>query len=181
MTTISERVTIGADIEAVFDVICHVEEFPLYADFLTEVRKIGYRTYRWVAEVQGITVRWDSVITECRRPVRLVWRSIRGLQNSGAYTLRQLPQGTEVSIQIDYHLPSHFLEALTAAFAEPLAHSIAAQILERVKRKLESEPHRPGTYTRAPRTAVMGSIKKCGVLVLHRGDAPEGRSPKQAT
>jgi uncharacterized membrane protein len=150
MTTISEKVTIRADIEAVFDLICRVEEFPLYADFLTEVRKIGYRTYRWVAEVQGITFTWDSVITEFRRPVRLAWRSVRGLQNAGAYTLRQLPQGTEVSIRIEYHLPGHFLEALTAPFAEPLAHSIAAQILERVKRRLESEAHPQSTLAGAP-------------------------------
>ena len=151
MTTILERVTIRADIEAVFDLICQVEKFPLYADFLTEVRKINRRTYRWVAEVQGITLEWDSVITECRRPFRLAWRSVLGLQNSGAYTLTRSPQGTEVSIRIEYHLPSQFLEALTAPLAEPLAHSLAAQILARVKRKLEFEA-RSAAAARSPVT-----------------------------
>ena len=150
MTTILERVTIRADIEAVFDLICQVEKFPSYADFLTEVRKINHRTYRWVAQVQGITLTWDSVITECRQPFRLAWRSVRGLQNSGTYTLTRSPQGTEVSILIDYHLPSEFLEALTAPLVEPLAHSLAAQILQRVKRKLEAEATGSGAAARTP-------------------------------
>jgi uncharacterized membrane protein len=142
MTTISETVTIDADIDSVFDLICEVEKFPLYADFLTEVRKINQRTYRWTAQVQGITLSWDSVITGSRRPFQLAWRSVRGVQNSGAYTLSRSPHGTEVTISIDYHLPSRFLEALTAPLAEPLMHSLATQILERVKRKLESEANR---------------------------------------
>jgi uncharacterized membrane protein len=54
MTTILESVTIRAEIEAVFDLICRVEEFPLYADFLTEVRKINHKTYRWVALATGL-------------------------------------------------------------------------------------------------------------------------------
>ncbi len=143
MTTIFETVTIGADIEAVFDLICQVEKFPLYADFLTEVRKIGPRTYRWVAEVQGIPLTWDSAITECQRPFRLAWRSVRGMQNSGAYTLARSPQGTTVSILIEYHLPSEFLEVLAAPFAQMLTRSLAAQILARVKRQLESQANRP--------------------------------------
>lgn len=138
MTIIFETVTIDADMEAVFDLISRVERFPLYADFLTEVRKIDDRTYRWVAQARGITLTWDSIMTEYQRPVRLAWKSIRGLQNSGAYTLTRSAQGTTVSILIEYHLPSEFLESLTAPLAAPLTHSLAAQILARVKRQIES-------------------------------------------
>lgn len=138
MTSILESVTIRAEIEAVFDLICRVEEFPLYADFLTEVRKIDSRTYRWVAQLPGITLSWDSIITEFRRPYRLGWRSIRGFQNAGAYTLTRTPEGTQVTIRIEYHLPSQILETLAAPLAEPLTHSLAAQILARVKGQLES-------------------------------------------
>lgn len=152
MTTIFETVTIDADIEAVFDLISRVEEFPLYADFLTEVRKIDDRTYRWVAQARGITLTWDSIITDYQRPVRLSWRSIRGLQNSGTYTLARSAQGTAVSIVIEYHLPSEFLERLTAPLAAPMTHSLVAQILERVKRHLESgvSPNREETAAGKP-------------------------------
>ncbi len=138
MTLIVETVTIDADMEAVFDLISRVEKFPLYADFLTEVRKIDDRTYRWVARGRGITLTWDSIITEYQRPVRLAWRSIRGLRNSGAYTLTRSTRGTTVSILIEYHLPGEFLERLAAPLAAPLARSLAARVLARVRRELES-------------------------------------------
>jgi uncharacterized membrane protein len=143
MAVISRTVTIGADIEKVFDLISHVEELPLYTDFLTEVRKINGQTYRWVARIQGITLSWDSVITEYQRPVRLAWRSIRGLQNSGAYTFARAMQGTTVTMLMELHLPSKMLERLTAPLVQPLSNSIATQILARVKRRLETglTPH----------------------------------------
>ena len=153
MTTILESVTIRAEIEAVFDLICRVEEFPKYADFLTEVRKINHKTYRWVAQAHGITLSWNAVITECRRPYRLAWRSVRGFQNSGAYTLTRSPQGTAVSLRIEYHLPSQFLEALTLPLADRLTRALAAQILARVKRKLESEANQSGTAAPSPVTS----------------------------
>ena len=148
MTSILESVTIRAEIEAVFDLICRVEEFPLYEDFLTEVRKINHRRYRWVALAHGITLSWDAVITECRRPYRLAWRTVRGFQNSGAYTLTR----SAVSIRLEYHLPRQFLETLTAPLADRLTHSLAAQILARVKRKLESKANKSGTGAPPPVT-----------------------------
>ncbi len=152
MTIIVETVVIDADIGAVFDLIARIEQFPLYADFLTEVRKIDDRTYRWVAQARGITLTWDSIITEYQRPVRLAWKSIRGLQNSGVYTLTRSAHGTLVSILIEYHLPSEFLERLTAPLAAPLTHSLAAQILARVKRQVESgaSPNREETAAGKP-------------------------------
>ncbi len=138
MTIVSRTVTIGADIEAVFDLISRVEELPLYADFLIEVRRLGSQSYRWVAQIQGITLTWDSIITEYKRPVRLAWRSIRGLQNSGAYTLVRAAQGTTVSMLMEFHLHSEFLERLSAPLLEPLSDLLTSQILSRVKGRLES-------------------------------------------
>src|SRR6516164_9752046 len=101
----------------------------------------------------GITLSWDAVITECQRPYRLAWRSVRGFQNSGAYTLTRSPQGTAVSLRIEYHLPSQFLEALTLPLADRLTRALAAQILARVKRKLESEANQSGTAAPSPVTS----------------------------
>lgn len=138
MTTIVETVTIDADIEAVFDLISRVEEFPLYAKFLS-VRKIDQQTYEWVARARGLTLTWASVITEFERPVRLAWKSVRGLQNWGAYTLTRSPRGTIVSILIGYHLPGAILEEFAAPLTERLMRSLAAQVLAEVKRRFEAD------------------------------------------
>jgi hypothetical protein len=120
MPAIFETVMISADIESVFDLISRIEEFPLYADALKEVRKIGDDTYRFVAQGGGITLEWDSVVTEFKRPTRLAWRSIRGVANSGAYTLAASPAGTLVSISLQFSFPSRLVEALTAPLVIPL-------------------------------------------------------------
>lgn len=144
MPAIFERITIDADIDAVFDLIARIEEFPLYADALKSVRKVGRNTYRWVAQAGGTTLEWDSVITEFRRPTRLAWRSIRGFANSGSYTLAPSPAGTLVSIAVEVGFPNRLMETLMAPLVTPLARSLAAEILHRVKLRLEAGRHRPG-------------------------------------
>jgi uncharacterized membrane protein len=134
MPVISETVTIDANIEAVFDLISRIQEFPSYAEVFKEVREIGPNTYRWTAQAAGVTLTWDSVITEYERPTRIAWRSINGFANSGAYALTLTPNGTEVSINIEYGFPG----TLSALMVTPLVRAYAAQILHRVKQRLEA-------------------------------------------
>ncbi len=137
MARISESVTIEAEREAVFDLISRVEAFPLYADALKEVEKIGYRTYRWVARVHGFALSWDSTITEFRRPVRLAWRSIRGFKNSGTYKLTKVAGGTKVELSIGYSFEGGRIGELMEGLVAPVTRVAAAAILQRVKERLE--------------------------------------------
>ncbi len=139
MPTISESVTIHADIDAVFDLISRVEEFPLYVSVLKEVREIAHHTYRWVAQARGLNLDWDSVITEFHRPTRLTWRSIRGFNNSGTYHLMQIPEGTRVELTIEYSFDSGLLNGLMEALVIPLTRAATASILARVKERLEQD------------------------------------------
>ncbi len=139
MPTISETVTINANIETVFDLISRVEEFPLYVSMLKEVREIGHHTYRWVARVRGFTLSWDSIITDFHRPNRLTWRSIRGFNNSGAYRLIRTPEGTRVELTIEYSFDSGLFNGLLEALVIPMTHAATASILARVKERLEHD------------------------------------------
>jgi uncharacterized membrane protein len=138
LSKISDSITINADIEAVFDLIARVEEFPLYVDILKEVREIGYRTYRWVARIPGRTLNWDSIITEFQRPTRLTWHSIRGFENSGTYHLLPIPGGTRVELTIEYSFGGGLLDRLMEALVAPITRTAAASILARVKDRLEN-------------------------------------------
>ncbi len=133
MPTISESVTINADIDTVFDLISRVEEFPLYVSMLKEVREIGHHTYRWVAQARGLTLDWDSVITEFHRPTCLTWRSIRGFNNSGTYRLMRIPEGTRVELTIEYSFDGGLFNGLMEALVIPLTRAATASILARVK------------------------------------------------
>ncbi len=140
MPTISESVTINADVEDVFDLISRVEEFPRYASMLKEVREIGHRTYRWEARVQGLALTWDSIIAEFHRPTRLAWRSIRGFKNSGTYHLSAMPNGTRVELTIAYDFEGGLLNGLMETLTIPLVRTAAASILAKVRDRLE-HPH----------------------------------------
>jgi uncharacterized membrane protein len=134
---ISESVTVNANIESVFDLISRVEEFPLYASMLKEVRQIGYHTYRWVARIRGLTLNWDSTITEFSRPTRLTWRSTRGFENSGTYHLVSIPGGTRVELTIQYSFDGALFGRLMEALVAPIAGDATASVLGRVKNRLE--------------------------------------------
>ncbi len=137
MPVIRETVEINADPEAVFDLITRIEEFASYTDALEEVRAIGPDTYRWTARARGIRLEWDSVVTELERPKRLAWQSIRGVVNSGGYTLRPSAAGTMVTISMEYSFPSRLLEKLLAPLTDSLTRRVAAEVLGRVKSRLE--------------------------------------------
>ena len=138
MPAILETVTIKADVNAVFDLISRVEEFPVYARLIKEVHKISLDTYRWVARVQGFTLTWDSIISEFHRPTRLAWKSIRGFRNSGVYTLTPIPEGTKVEICTEYSFQNQWMEKLLAPLVKPIMRAATRDILARVKDRLES-------------------------------------------
>jgi ubiquinone/menaquinone biosynthesis C-methylase UbiE/ribosome-associated toxin RatA of RatAB toxin-antitoxin module len=163
MPTVHETVEIKADPDTVFDLIMRIEEFPLYTDALEEVRAIGPDTYHWTAKAHGIRLEWDSVVTDCERPKRLAWRSIKGVVNSGGYTLTPLPGGTRVSFSLEYRFPSRLLEKLLGPLITRLTRNTAVEILGRVKRRLEASgvfgvrwlglgtpPQQPAPLTRTP-------------------------------
>ncbi|HUZ72704.1 MAG TPA: SRPBCC family protein [Stellaceae bacterium] len=139
MPSITETALIHADPDAIFDLISRVEEFPAYSGALQDVTKIGGRTYRWVAKVGGTTLSWDSVITKFARPHRIAWRSIRGFTNSGAYELTPVPGGTLVTMRIAYDFHNPLLERLLAPVVNAVARAGAADILAKVKARLEHD------------------------------------------
>lgn len=137
MPVINETVTIDEDIETVFDLISRIEEFPRYATVLKEVRQIGSKTYHWTAQAAGITLNWDSVVTDYARPTHIAWRSIKGFANAGAYSLASIPGGTKVSITIEYSFPNRLVAMLLTPLVTPQIRAYTSEILRRVKQQLE--------------------------------------------
>jgi uncharacterized membrane protein len=137
MQAIEQHAEIRTSPDDVFDLIARIEEFPLYSDFLKEVRAIGPDRYHWVARAGGIALEWDAIVTERDRPRRIAWRSVEGFVNSGRYELSPTPTGTAVSISIEYEFPSRLVEKLLSRLVRPLVRDAAAQILARVKQRLE--------------------------------------------
>lgn len=142
MTHITRSVEIAAEPEAVFDLICKVERFPLYSHFIKEVKKVGPSHYQWKAHINGLWFEWMSDFVEKERPGHISWRSVSGLVNHGDYLIRATPEGTHVSFSMEYHLPSHILETALGPILSPLIEEAFVEILFNIKKELELMPDR---------------------------------------
>ncbi len=137
MPLIREMVEIKASPETVFELLTKVSDFTLYTGFIKEIRLITESTYRWTVGVDGITLEWDAVVTECECPKRFAWHSIRGIENQGVYELQATPKGTRVTFFMSYDLKNPLVEAAVAPLAEPLIRRVNAEVLNAVKVRLE--------------------------------------------
>ena len=139
MPRIDSTIVIRASMPRVFDLISRPQEFAGCSQHIVQIVPFGNNKYHWEVRAAGITLGWDSVTTEYRRPERLAWRSITGIDNSGSYTLAQTKRGTVVTFEMDYHLPLKTLDEVTAPLSEPFVQVAIREVLECIKGRLEND------------------------------------------
>lgn len=134
---ISRSVDIMADPDTVYDLISRVEEFSLYSNLIESIRETAPKTYHWKAKLGVIPLEWDAVVTEECRPGRFAWHSIRGLNNSGSYTLTPSGSGTTVCFEMEFHLPVSILEQALSHLTDSYMNRLSEDMLREIKKKLE--------------------------------------------
>ena len=139
MPSIDSTIVIHASMPRVFDLISHPQEFAACSQYIAQIVPFGKNKYHWEVHAAGITLGWDSVTTEYRRPEHLAWRSITGIENSGSYTLSQTKRGTVLTFEMDYHWPTKTLDAVAAPLSEPLIQAAIMEVLESIKERLEND------------------------------------------
>ncbi|MDT8318313.1 MAG: SRPBCC family protein [bacterium] len=139
MAIISRSVEIMADADRVYDLISKVEEFSLYSDLIDSIKETTPKTYHWKARLGAIPVEWDAVVIEERRPRRFAWRSIKGFENSGSYTLTPSGSGTTVCFEMEFHLPVSILEQAISLLSDRYMNKLSEDILGEIKKRIEVE------------------------------------------
>lgn len=139
MPHIDSTVVIRASMPRVFILIARPDEFARYSKHILQVVPLGDGTHHWEVCVAGVTLEWNSVIIERRRPEHLAWRSITGIQSSGSFTLAPTKLGTMVTFDMEYHLPSKILDEVAAPMLEPLIQVAVTEVLEGIKGRLEND------------------------------------------
>ncbi len=137
MTIISRSVEIMADPDAVYDLICRVEDFSLYSNLIDSIMETAPKTYHWKAKLGVIPVEWDAVIIEEHRPRRFAWHSIKGFRNAGSYTLTPSRSGTTVCFEMEFHLPLSILEKVLSPLSDRYMNKLSEDILTEIKKRLE--------------------------------------------
>lgn len=137
MPFIKKVVEIKASPDMVFDLIARPEDFSKYSSLIKKVTAAGTAAYHWVVSIYGIEFEWDARVIESIKPKRFAWQSIKGVQNSGSYTLEPAKNGTRVAFSMEYHLSSAVMEKLAHIFASGFMEKMASEILDNVKKELE--------------------------------------------
>jgi len=139
MAKTEKSVFIHAPPEKVFEVISDYEKYP---EFLPEVKKVKVESGQ--GNIKDVTYTIDikaKVISYTLRhtakpPHEVTWTMVRGEMmkgNDGAWLLRQVPEGTEATYQIDLRLG-----ALVPAMIErKLAEQSLPGLLQNFKKRIE--------------------------------------------
>jgi uncharacterized membrane protein len=136
MATIEHSVIVSASPERVFELLHRVEDFADYSDLILSIDTLGDNRYRWHVRAVGVDWSFDVEVTEISPPYVLAWESLDGVRNQGRYQLRAVPEGTEVSLTLQYEIRNRLMEKAVNRAAKPLVGKVSRQILERVEARL---------------------------------------------
>jgi uncharacterized membrane protein len=136
MPLIQEAFEIHAPPEQVFDLINDVEGTVDFSDFIQGIETIGKDTYRYKVSVAGIPLSWDTEVTERVRPVRISWKSLRGIKLKGSFELAPADFGSHVNFHMEYHIHNRFLALLLEPLLSPLIRKVAIEAVEEVKARI---------------------------------------------
>lgn len=136
MATIEHSAVVHASPERVFALLERVEDFADYSDMIEAIEPLGERRYRWYVHAVGMDWSFDVQVTEVRPPNVLAWESVEGVRNKGRYELSAIPEGTRVTLTVEYEIRNRLLEKAVNKAAKPIINQVSRQILERVEARL---------------------------------------------
>lgn len=136
MATIEHSAVLPAPPERVFALLERVEDFADYSDMIESIEPLGEQRYRWNVHAVGMDWHFVVQVTQIRAPEVLAWESLEGVKNQGRYELTPVPEGTRVTLIVDYQIRNRFVEKAVNKAATPLVSQVSRQILERVEARL---------------------------------------------
>lgn len=136
MATIEHSEIVKATPERVFELLRRVEDFADYSDLIRSIEPLGGNRYKWHVRAAGMDWAFDVEVTDIEPPYMLAWESLDGVKNQGCYRLREMPEGTEVSLTLTYEIGNRLMEKAVNKAAKPLVGKVSRQILERVEARL---------------------------------------------
>ena len=137
---VREVVEVKASPADAYEMWSRFEELPRLLRNVSEVRRTGERTWRWMAKGPlGRRVEWDAELIRSR-PGRLIeWRSItEDFPNSGAVHFEPTPRGTRVFVVMKFARPAGPIGALVEKMMGRDPRSMVRAALRRFKRSIEA-------------------------------------------
>ena len=137
----------------VFALIADPDRYPEFFSGLTRWKLLGDEPglgarYRVLMKVGSIEAGGIVQVTYWREAEAIRWRWEQGIRQEGAWELRKVPSGTEVTLRVSFDLSGGPVGALVERVAgRTVARNMRVSLLA-LRRLLEEEPARSGTGRR---------------------------------
>lgn len=104
MNAVTESVEVDVPIRTAYNQWTQVETFPLFMEAVRTVEQIDDTHSRWTAELGGVNVGFDAVVTEQHPDERVAWKSLEGeVDHAGVVTFHRLDANrTLVTVQMEW-------------------------------------------------------------------------------
>ena len=156
---LEKTLSVGAPLEAVWDLWSNFENFPRFLTHLREVRKIDEGHSHWIAAGPAtVPVEWDTAVTDWVPRQFIGWRSDEEspLRTSGQVRFRRTGDNqTEIDLQLIYTPAATAEHALAAVLGAEPTQSLSDDLGRMQSLLEETKPERPpaegGGTTSLPR------------------------------
>lgn len=146
MAVVQASVVARAPLERVYALAKDVERFP---DFVPDLESVAIlertptgTTSEWVGIVQGRKIRWveDDVWDDTRHVCTFRQRSGDFTRYEGEWRFEAVPDGTRMSLQVDFELDIPLAGALLSNLVKVLVRKNCESMLEALRGQLERDP-----------------------------------------
>ncbi len=141
----NKTITIHRNKVEVYNFWRRLENLPLIMKHVKNVVKTAEGKYRWEAEFNNQTFKWNAEITEDIPNERISWTTIDAsdVRNTGTVEFYNVPKnkGTELRVSMQYTPAKSKLGRLMANFLDPVFTQMVKDDLKRFKHMMESEEY----------------------------------------
>ncbi|HUF02751.1 MAG TPA: SRPBCC family protein [Aridibacter sp.] len=107
---IQKTITIDKPVEEIFELCSKPERFPEFMSHVRSVERTGKDTHRWTVDgLPGMTLTWDTRITDFEENERIAWESVEDsvVDHSGELVFEPAEEGsTRLSVDMRYSPPA---------------------------------------------------------------------------
>lgn len=115
MAVHERSIVVRAPVHDIFQMWRSFENFPMFMSHVKEVRMLDETTSHWKGSIAGINEEWDAKTTKMEEDKVIAWESTSGFENRGEVRFDDVPEGTKVTVHIEYEPPAGLLGDIAEA------------------------------------------------------------------
>src|SRR5829696_5316329 len=143
-TKVEKTILVDVPVSTAYNQWTQFEDFPQFMGGVERVSQLGDDRLEWVAEIAGVSRRWEAKILEQVPDRKNDWAATEGATNAGAVTFQDAGNGqTSVQLTLEYE-PEGLVEKVGDKLN--IVENQAERDLEKFKAFIESEGYATGAW-----------------------------------